>query len=715
MQVHAAVVTVNMSATQFTPQTITINAGDTVKWVNNSTVKHTVTSDNAYFDSGEMNPGESFQATFSQAGTFAYHCELHSGMTGTVKVVAAGTSNTTTGTTNTSTNTTTTGNNTQLQAQAQELLARVQALQAQYGYTNATAPAGGTVYDSSSCPLIGRSLKLGASGDDVTRLQAFLARDRSIYPEGIVSGYYGALTQTAVQRWQIKYNVVSSGTPESTGFGVVGPRTAAAISLLCTTGQGGGGSGGSSGAAGGVLDVTPVTGAAPLAVSINVTVNTTNSCNASMYILDYGDGTRNETINVPQGACGPSTLTFNHRYLRNGIFVMKLSSGVHSTTRTISVSRDSGSADTISASPKSGAAPLSVTFTGVVNTTGTCSNAPYSIKLGDGTTVQLGQANSAQGRSGTCQPLSYTVTHEYTKSGTFKVELMRDGNTVDDTSISVTGTGTGDSPVGSINAFVTSGAAPLATTFYVSCNAGVAYNVVFGDGSDLGGQGVSQTACGGLQSVTHTYTAAGSYNAQLVVFSKQSNGTFAPKTVGNVGITVTGASAFNANPSSGNAPLAVTFSGTMPGGNYTLDFGDGSTPVSRTTSTVNETHTYTANGTYTAKLTASGQTARTTTVTVGSGSGGGGGGYTFNPPIPSTGQGFGAFSLQFDLPSTCAGFDLSWGDNSAHVTQAQGSCSQSPIVRTENHTYSQSGVYTVLLKRGTNLSRTDDVSITITQ
>src|SRR3989338_8291581 len=163
----------------------------------------------------------------------------------------------------------------QLRAQTEALLARVQQLQAQLA-TGGSAPAGstGAEYDSSSCPLIGRSLKRGASGDDVMRLQQFLARDPSVYPEGLASGFYGALTESAVKRWQEKYNIVSSGSPDTTGYGVVGPRTAAAIALLCTTGSYGGipGPGPAPAPVGGFIQVTPIAGNAPLTVAIQATV-----------------------------------------------------------------------------------------------------------------------------------------------------------------------------------------------------------------------------------------------------------------------------------------------------------------------------------------------------------------------------------------------------------------------------------------------------------
>jgi len=68
-----------------------------------------------------------------------------------------------------------------------------------------------------------RNLYLGIVSEDVRRLQKLLATKPDIYPEGRVTGYYGPLTQAAVQRFQLKYAVVSSKTEK--GFGVVGPKT----------------------------------------------------------------------------------------------------------------------------------------------------------------------------------------------------------------------------------------------------------------------------------------------------------------------------------------------------------------------------------------------------------------------------------------------------------------------------------------------------------
>jgi len=72
----------------------------------------------------------------------------------------------------------------------------------------------------------------GSSGVHVSNIQRFLASTPSFYPQGLVTGYFGALTQAAVQRFQAFYGIVSSGSPSSTGYGRVGPTTLAKMNSL---------------------------------------------------------------------------------------------------------------------------------------------------------------------------------------------------------------------------------------------------------------------------------------------------------------------------------------------------------------------------------------------------------------------------------------------------------------------------------------------------
>jgi LPXTG-motif cell wall-anchored protein len=90
----AATASVSMVDFNFSPATVTIQVGDTVVWTNNGAQPHTSTSDSGIWDSGIVNAGGSFSRTFSSAGSFPYHCNVHPIMTGTVVVQAGGTGGT---------------------------------------------------------------------------------------------------------------------------------------------------------------------------------------------------------------------------------------------------------------------------------------------------------------------------------------------------------------------------------------------------------------------------------------------------------------------------------------------------------------------------------------------------------------------------------------------------------------------------------------------
>ena len=82
---------VNVADFRFSPGTVTIKAGESVTWSSSGPSPHTVTADDQSFDSGTLNPGQSFSHTFSTPGTYHYHCQFHvaQGMVGTVVVQAA--------------------------------------------------------------------------------------------------------------------------------------------------------------------------------------------------------------------------------------------------------------------------------------------------------------------------------------------------------------------------------------------------------------------------------------------------------------------------------------------------------------------------------------------------------------------------------------------------------------------------------------------------
>ena len=70
----------------FSASAITVTKGTTVTWTNNDNMTHTVTADDNSFDSGNIGNGGTFSFTFKNTGSFAYHCNIHPSMTGSVTV-----------------------------------------------------------------------------------------------------------------------------------------------------------------------------------------------------------------------------------------------------------------------------------------------------------------------------------------------------------------------------------------------------------------------------------------------------------------------------------------------------------------------------------------------------------------------------------------------------------------------------------------------------
>ena len=70
----------------FEPTDAVVDPGTTLMWINRGQEQHTVTADDGQFDSGMLNPGDSFLTTVEGSGTLTYHCELHPEMTGSITV-----------------------------------------------------------------------------------------------------------------------------------------------------------------------------------------------------------------------------------------------------------------------------------------------------------------------------------------------------------------------------------------------------------------------------------------------------------------------------------------------------------------------------------------------------------------------------------------------------------------------------------------------------
>jgi peptidoglycan hydrolase-like protein with peptidoglycan-binding domain len=102
-----------------------------------------------------------------------------------------------------------TASTTTLQAQIQALLQQIKSLNDQIASIQQQK--------QSTVAALLTTLKQGSRGEGVKTLQALLAADPAIYPEGTISGYYGQLTAQAVKRLQKKHGLEQIGS--------VGPKT----------------------------------------------------------------------------------------------------------------------------------------------------------------------------------------------------------------------------------------------------------------------------------------------------------------------------------------------------------------------------------------------------------------------------------------------------------------------------------------------------------
>ena len=93
--VNATTFVVNMTdSLRFVPDTLVLSPGQSIAWVNTSSVTHTTTSETGLWDSGSLAPGRGFSFVFGANGTYLYRCTIHTspgqtiGMVGSVIVGA---------------------------------------------------------------------------------------------------------------------------------------------------------------------------------------------------------------------------------------------------------------------------------------------------------------------------------------------------------------------------------------------------------------------------------------------------------------------------------------------------------------------------------------------------------------------------------------------------------------------------------------------------
>jgi len=185
--------------------------------------------------------------------------------------------------------------------------------------------------------------------------------------------------------------------------------------------------------------------------------------------------------------------------------------------------------------------------------------------------------------------------------------------------IPTTPTTSNQSPTASFTATPTSGVAPLAVSFNASNSSDsdgtiISYTWDFKDGSTGSGQ-----------TINHTFSSAGSYNVGLTITDNEGATDSTTKAITVTAPVISNQSpiaSFTASPTSGVAPLTVSFNASGSSDSdgtiisYTWDFKDGSTGSGQITS-----HTFSSAGSYSVKLTvtdnegATGTATKTVTVT----------------------------------------------------------------------------------------------------
>ncbi len=389
---------------------------------------------------------------------------------------------------------------------------------------------------------------------------------------------------------------------------------------------------------------SPTSGVAP--VSVSFTDQSTGSI--SNWAWSFGDGGSS------------SSQSPSHTYTAAGTYSVSLTvtgaGGSDTFTRTNYISVSAPPPPPVanfSGSPTSGVGPLPVSFSDL--SSGSIST--YAWTFGDGATSSASNPSHTYSAAGT-----YTVSLTVTGAGGSDIETKTNYISVSEAA-----------PVAEFTGTPTSGDAPLLVNFSDQSLGSVSsWSWNFGDGS-------TSTA----QSPSHTYTATGTFTVSLTVSGP--GGSDGETKVSYIAVSSPPpppTAALSGTPTSGTAPLVVSFSDNSTGSvtSWNWAFGDGGTSTAQ-----NPSYTYTSPGTYSVSLTVAGPGGNDSTTEVGYVS------VSAAPPIaefvgtPTSGN----VPLNVNFTDQSSGTVTNWNWDFGDGGSSTG---QSP-----SHTYTAAGTYTVVL------------------
>jgi len=319
------------------------------------------------------------------------------------------------------------------------------------------------------------------------------------------------------------------------------------------------------------FSASPTSGRAPLKVKF--TDKSTGS--PTKWKWDFGDGSKSFLQNP------------THKYSKEGKYTVTLkvtnAAGINTATKSKYITVTKKPVAAFYASPTSGRVPLKVKFTD--KSTG--SPTKWKWDFGDGSKSFIQNPTHKYSKEG-----KYTVTLKVTNAAGINTATKSKYITVTETSqTSTTALSASPTPTAALSASPKSGNAPLNVTFTdKSTGSPTKWKWDFGDGE------TSTT-----KNPTHEYSATGKYTVTLTAGNAAgSNTTTKSKYIIVTETSQAPVADFWGSTLSGNAPLNVTFTETSKGSptSWKWDFGDGTSSTEKS-----PTHTYSAAGTYTVKLT----------------------------------------------------------------------------------------------------------------